>query len=240
MRWGSVCGRGSRRKGTKLGSTHCWQETAPISRMLRCSGLLGQVMGLGTGCEFWDIGVSCVSCTRVSWLSALADRLRRDSIPCLPRRACSRHPHQTPRPHSTHQSINQSIAQSATLGPSLRQSVGRSRRIESYRVRGAARLHHAARRSLKSPPDGLAHLWLPATAASPCCCPCAVLRCAAPSVVFAWASGDGPELDEHAPCGISLGVSEAEEDYSPVLYLMNWLSGGEMTGNCCMRQEDKV
>lgn len=58
VRWGSVCGGGSRRKGTKLGPTHCWQKTAPISTMLRCSGLLGQVMGLVTGCEFWDIGVS--------------------------------------------------------------------------------------------------------------------------------------------------------------------------------------
>lgn len=102
---------------------------------------------------------------------AAADRQRRDTIPCLPRYACSRHPHQNPHPHSsTHQSINQSIGQALLLTQS-----SQSRQIESYRVRGAASLHHAARRSLKSPPGGLAHLSLPVPAALPCCYPfCAV------------------------------------------------------------------
>lgn len=198
--------------------------------MARCSGLLGQVMGWDTGCRLWDIGVSCVLCrVVVSWL---ADRQRRDTIPCLPRHACSRHPHQNPHAHSAHPSINQ-VNQS--ISPSVLHPVSRSRRIESYRVGGVACLHHAARRSLKSPPGGLAHLSLPhccVAALLRCCCSCAV------AVAFAWASGDGPELDEHAPSGRSLGVPK--EDYSPILYLMNWLSGGEMTGNCCMRQEDKV
>lgn len=89
-----------------------------------CSGLLGQVMGWVTGCRLWDIGVSRVSCVLcrvvVSWL---ADRQRRDTIPCLPRYACSRHPHQNPHPYSTRPSINQSISQSAR--PSFAQSVGR-------------------------------------------------------------------------------------------------------------------
>lgn len=94
---------------------------------------------------------------------AAADRQRRDTIPCLPRYACSRHPHQNPHPHSsTHQSINQSIGQALLLTQS-----SQSRQIESYRVRGAASLHHAARRSLKSPPGGLAHLSLPVLAALP-------------------------------------------------------------------------
>lgn len=133
---------------------------------------------------------------------------------------------QRPSIDQSSQSVNQPVR------PSPSQSVAADRVVS---CRGVARLHHAARRSLKSPPGGLAHLSLPhccVAALLRCCCSCAV------AVAFAWASGDGPELDEHAPSGRSLGVPK--EDYSPILYLMNWLSGGEMTGNCCMRQEDKV
>lgn len=147
----------------------------------------------------------------------------------------------TSKPTSTQhpsigQSVNRSISQPVrqSVSQSVSQSLNhtQSRQIESYRV--GCRL--SPPRSAPQPQVSTRRPG-PPIAASPCCCPCALLRCA---VVFAWASGDGPELDEHAPCGRSLGLSEAEEDYSPVLRLMNWLSGGETTGNCCMRQEDKV
>lgn len=55
-------------EGQSMGSTYCWQETAPISTMLRCSGLLGQAMGWDRWCRLWDIGVRCCTVVVVSWL----------------------------------------------------------------------------------------------------------------------------------------------------------------------------
>lgn len=148
----------------------------------------------------WDIGVRC--CTVVVVVVVVSWLLQTDSdgIPYhayLGMRAADIHI----KTHMhTAAPINRSISQS--ISQSFLRSVSRSRQIESYRVRGAASLHHAARRSLKSPPGGLAHLsLLPVLAALPCCYPSAPLP-------LTWASVDGPELDEHAPCGRSLGVSE--------------------------------
>lgn len=112
------------------GPTYCWQETGPISTMLRCSGLLGQTMGWVRWCRL------CVGYRREvlyrgrggggGGVVAAADRQRRDTIPCLPRYACSRHPHQNPHAHSsTHQPINQSVNQPVL--PPLSQSVAADR-----------------------------------------------------------------------------------------------------------------
>lgn len=91
-----------------------------------------------------------------------------------------------------HRSIK-SIGQSAR--PSFTQSVGRggSSRI----VSGGSPVSTTQRAAASSlHPVGLAHLSLPhccVAALLRCCCSCAV------AVAFAWALGDGPELDEHAP-----------------------------------------
>lgn len=134
--------------------------------------------------------------------------------------------------------INRSIGQSPR--PSVRQPVSQSRQVESYRVGGrgggVACLHHAARRSFKSPPGDLGRYRCPH------CCVAVLMRCCAAGlgaapVAFAWAFGDGPEVDERVLVDDPWACPRMIN--SPNLCLVNWLSGG-VTGKCCMRQEDKV
>lgn len=148
-------------------------------RSARCCDAAGLRARIGTGlvkgCRLWTIS-ACRPCRAVSWCRG-SGRLQTDSdgIPYhagLGRHAADMHPHphQNPHPQSTHQSINRSVGQSISspsrqfrrsdshsVSQQVGRSVGRSRQIESYRVGGRACLHHAARRSLKSPPAGLAH-----------------------------------------------------------------------------------
>lgn len=110
----------------------------------------------GAGC-----GISGVSCVV---------RVDSDKIPYhahLGRHAADMHPHYIHihihiKTHIHTAPINRSIGQSPR--PSVSPSVSQSRQIEPYRVReggGVACLHHAARRSFKSPPGDLARYRCP-------------------------------------------------------------------------------
>lgn len=195
MRWGSVAAEGLGAGGQSMGWTYCWQETAPMSTMLRCSGLLGQAMGWVRWCRLWDIGVRCRTVVVVSWLLQTDS----DGIPYhayLGTRAADIHI----KTHiHTAAPINRSISQSARpcFSPS-QVSRGRSSRI----VSGAPPVSTTQRAAASS-----LHPVAWPTYRCPCQLRCRVATLSAPSP-FTWASVDGPELDEHAPCGRSLGVSE--------------------------------
>lgn len=166
----NAMGSGSRRRvSAQVGGMEAGQSKASADLLLvksvasrsstiGCSGLSGYGYGLqAVGYRLAVRVVRVVPCRVVSCLWAIADRQRQDTYHAyLGRHAADIHPHPHQNPHPQHTApINQSVSQSP--------------RIESYRVSGgAACLHHAARRSLKSPPaDPLSLLY---TEHHHCCC----------------------------------------------------------------------